>query len=462
MEINDRKRTLIFLNLLITCIATSFLSTALTTALPPIIAEFGIDAAKGQWLTSIYSLVMGITMPLTAFLIKRFSTKKLYITALFILVAGLIVCTAANSFPMLMAGRVLQACSNGITTSLAQVVLLTIYPPERKGTIMGWYGLSVGAAPVIAPTIAGLFVDTVGWRMIFIVTLCILTAALIFAFICFDDVLDTENRRFDVVSFILSIFAFGGLTLGIGNISRGITNPVSAVPLMIGIIGSAFFILRQLKMEQPFLELRVFSNKRFTISVLGSMFLYFVMMGGSVIMPLYVQTILGRSATVSGLVTLPGSLAMAIVSPFAGKIYDKVGMKKLAVSGAIGLLLSSVGMFLITLETPVWVASALFIIRCISIGCVMMPFVTWGVTGISSDNTAHGNALITSLRTIAGAIGSAVFVGIMTFVSSVSAEKYGENAGIHGLNMAFLGMALVSVIMLFVSLFGIKKNSESE
>lgn len=253
MIVNSRKRTLIFLNLLITCIATSFLSTALTTALPPIISEFGIDAAQGQWLTSAYSLVMGITMPLTAFLITRFSTKKLYITALFILVAGLAVCTVANSFPMLMAGRIFQACSNGITTSLAQVVLLTIYPPEKKGTVMGWYGLSVGAAPVIAPTIAGLFVDTIGWRMIFIVTLCILVFALIFAFIYFDDVLDTEVKRFDIISFMLSIFAFGGLTLGIGNVSGGITKPEAYIPLVAGIIGSVCFIYRQLHMRQPFL-----------------------------------------------------------------------------------------------------------------------------------------------------------------------------------------------------------------
>ncbi|MBR1598970.1 MAG: multidrug efflux MFS transporter [Lachnospiraceae bacterium] len=459
MNINPQKRTLIFLNLLIICVATSFLSTALTTALPPIIAEFGIDAARGQWLTSIYSLVMGITMPLTAFLITRFPTKKLYITALFILVAGLIVCTTAHQFPMLMAGRILQACSNGITTSLAQVVLLTIYPPEKKGTIMGWYGLSVGAAPVIAPTIAGLFVDTVGWRMIFIVTLCILAAALLFAFLCFDDVLDTEIRKFDVLSFILSAFAFGGLTLGIGNISRGITNPEAYVPLIIGVIGSIYFVYRQLHIKQPFLELRVFRQRQFTISVLGSMFLYFIMMGGSVIMPIYVQTILGKSATISGLATLPGSLAMAIVSPFAGKIYDKLGMKKLAVCGTIGLFFSSLGMSFITISTPVWVASALFVIRCIAIGCMMMPFVTWGVSGVSAEQIADGNALITSLRTIAGAVGSAVFVGIMTFVSSAGARHYGDSAAIHGLNTAFAGMTVCSLIMFIMCVGYMKKDN---
>lgn len=351
----------------------------------------------------------------------------------------------------MMCGRVLQASGNGILTSMAQVVLLSIYPPEKRGSIMGWYGLSVGAAPVIAPTLAGILVDCCGWRMIFYVAIAIMLVSLVFALNVFDNVLDTTEKKFDVFSFILSAFAFGGITLGVGNISgNGISNPNTYIPLILGVIASVIFIFRQLKLSQPFLELRILRHKDYSLSVIGSMLLYFVMMGSSIIMPLYVQDIMHCSATTSGIVTLPGSLMMAIISPFAGKIYDKLGIKRLFVVGSLVMFISNIGMFFIGMNTPLVLAALLNVIRCISIGCLMMPLVTWGMSKING-NTAHGTALLTSLRTIAGAIGSAVFVGIMTIVGEKSTP-------IHGLNITFAAMAVVSFIMFLISIFGVKEN----
>ncbi len=451
MIITDKKRTLIFINVLITCIASSMLSTALTTALPAINADLNIDVITGQWLTRGYLLAMGIMMPVTAFLKTRFKTRRLYIGSILIFVAGLVICVSAPNFYIMMSGRILQASGNGILTSMAQVVLLSIYPPEKRGSIMGWYGLSVGAAPVIAPTLAGILVDSCGWRMIFYAAIAIMLVSLVFALKVFDNVLDTSEKKFDVLSFVLSAFAFGGITLGVGNISgSGISNPNTYIPLVVGVITAVIFVFRQLKVSQPFLELRILKHKDYTLSVIGSMLLYFVMMGSSIIMPLYVQNIMGCSATTSGIVTLPGSLAMAIISPFAGKIYDKLGIKRLFVVGSAVMCISNIGMFLISINTPLAVAALLNVVRCISIGCLMMPLVTWGMSKISG-NTAHGTALLTSLRTIARAIGSAVFVGIMTIVGERSTP-------IHGLNIAFISMAMVSFIMLLISIFAVKEN----
>ena len=173
----DKRRTLIFTNILIVSIASSFLSTALSTALAPIIVEFGLDADKGQWINSSYSLVMGIIMPLSAFLITRFNIKRLYVSSLAIMIIGLVSSSFATSFPSMMVGRLLQAISSSINTAMAQVVLLTIYPVEKRESIMGWYGLSLSAAPIAAPTIGGLFVDTVGWRMVFVVTTIFMAVA---------------------------------------------------------------------------------------------------------------------------------------------------------------------------------------------------------------------------------------------------------------------------------------------
>lgn len=461
INITDRKRTLIFINILITCIASSMLATALTTALPPIIKTFDISVTTGQWLTSGYSLAMGTMMPLTAFLITRFPTRKLYLSAIGCFILGLLLCAVAPNFQFMMLGRILQACGNGVLISMAQVILLTIYPDEKKGTIMGWYGLSIGAAPVIAPTIAGLLVDSVGWRMIFCIVIFIMLIALVFAIFVFDNVLETVITRFDLLSFILSALAFGGITLGIGNMGNGaFVSFKILLPLAVGCIASVFFVHRQLHLKEPFLELRVLKNKEYTLSLIGSMLLYFVMMGSSIIMPLYVQSIMGYSATLSGLVTLPGSLVMAIVSPFAGKIYDRIGIKKIFVAGALFMLISNIGMFFITMNTSVWIASIYNTIRCAAIGCLLMPLVTWGISGIKIELAAHGSALLTSLRTIAGAIGSAVFVGIMTTVTNSSLASYGARAQIHGLNVAFLVMAFSTTVLLAVAVFLVKPGKE--
>lgn len=248
---------------------------------------------------------------------------------------------------------------------------------------MGWYGLSVSAAPIIAPTLAGIMVDTMGWRMIFIFPLFILFISLIWAVLVFGNVLETQIRSFDVISFIFSILAFGGLTLGIGNVSSaGLTAPAATVPLVVGAAGTVLFVWRQLNLNDPFLELRTLRSQQYAVSVLGSMLLYLAMMGGSLLLPLYVQQVMGLSATTAGLLTLPGSLATTFVSPIAGRFYDKIGMRWLAVLGSAALMFSCGGMYFITLATPLYVAAILNVIRCGAIGCLMMPFVTWGIAGV--------------------------------------------------------------------------------
>ena len=461
-ERSDRGKLLIFVNILISAVASSMLSTATTAALPPIAADLSISLTTGQWMTGGYSLAMGITTPLTAFLIRRIPTRRLYLGGIIVFITGLTISLFSLSFPVMMTGRIIQACGNGILMSIAQVVILTIFPEEKKGTAMGWYGLAIGAAPVVAPTLAGILVDLINWRAIFALILIIMLLSLSVAWFVFDDVLETEKKTFDICSFVLSIFAFGGLTLGIGNIGTyGISDVIVFLPLLLGIAGSAVFALRQLRIEDPFLDIRILKDRTYFLSVTGSMMLYFIMMGSSVIMPLYVQSIMGYSATVSGLVTLPGSLAMAVVSPFAGKIFDRLGIKTLFVAGAGFLVMSNLGMYFVTIHTPLTAAAFFNAIRCIAIGCLMMPLVTWGTSRVDTALVADATALLTSLRTVAGAVGSAVFVGIMSLISRRSAASYGENADIHGLNAAFLCMTLGAVLLLAVAVFCVHSDRQS-
>lgn len=411
--LTSKKRSLIFVCLVVSGIASSTLATAMTTALPDLVRYLGISTSLGQWVTSGYSLAMGVIMPLTAFLITRFPTKKLYMTGIGGFIVGLLFSIFAPNFGLMMVGRVLQACGNGVLMSAAQVIILTVYPDEKKGTMMGTYGLVTTAAPIIAPTIAGLMIEAFGWKSIFYLVLVIMAAAFVFSGIVFEDVLELQDKKFDFLSFVESIFAFGGITLGVGNISSfGLVSTQAGLPLLIGIVFCALFIVRQCRLEKPFLDVEILSNRDYAVSVISSMVLYLVMMGSSVMMPLYVQSVMGYSAVVSGLVTLPGSVATAVVSPLAGRLYDK-----------------------------------------------MMPLLTWGTSNVKSQKVADASSLLTSFRTIAGAIGSAVFVGIMNTVSINSAAAYGDNALMHGMNVSFLWMAIGAVVLLMISIFGVRRST---
>lgn len=458
--LTSKKRSLIFISLIVSGIAASVLATAMTTALPELVNDFGVSTSIGQWVTSGYSLAMGVIMPLTAFLITRFPTKKLYMTGIGGFIVGLLFSIFAPNFGLMMVGRVLQACGNGILMSAAQVVILTVYPDEKKGTMMGTYGLATTAAPIIAPTIVGLMIEAFGWKSIFYLVLVIMAAAFVFSGIVFEDVLELQDKKFDFLSFVESIFAFGGITLGVGNISSfGLVSTQAGLPLLIGIVFCALFIVRQCRLEKPFLDVKILSNRDYAVSVISIMVLYLVMMGSSVMMPLYVQSVMGYSAVISGLVTLPGSFATAIVSPFAGRLYDKMGIKKIFVAGAAILVVSNIGMYFLTMNTPLWVAAGLNVIRNISIGSLMMPLLTWGTSNVKSQKVADASSLLTSFRTIAGAIGSAVFVGIMNTVSINSAAAYGDNALMHGMNVSFLWMAIGAVVLLMISIFGVRRST---
>lgn len=466
--VSDRRRTLIFINIVFTCVAASLLSTALTVAIEPISQVFQINETTTQWLTSGYNLAMGITMPLTAFLVRRFKTKYLYLFGIGIYIIGLIVALVSPGFSVLMVGRVFQACGNGVLLSMSQVVILSIYPPEKKGSAMGWYGLALTAAPVIAPTLSGVLVDTGenGWRLIFAVVLVIMAAAFIMAILVMGNVLDTEALHFDTLSFILSIFAFGGITLGIGNISAGITSLSVWPVLLVGIIGLVLFLIRQVRESEPFLNVKIFKSRDYTLSVIGNMLLYFVMYGGSVMTPLYFQQVMGQSATTAGLYMLPGSLAIAIISPFAGKIYDKVGIKLLFVVGSAAMLVSNLGMGMLTVSTPLWVMSILYCIRSLCIGFMLTPLVTWGTSCVQTHELSDATAIINSFRTIAGSIGSAVFVAIMSMIAATqitanepsTAEE--QLANMSGMDGAYFVMSAFTLILLIIAVFFVRNRKK--
>ncbi|MCH4172480.1 MAG: multidrug efflux MFS transporter [Lactobacillus sp.] len=456
-KISTKARNLTFGVMLIGTMISSLLQTALTTALPDIMKDFQVSATTGQWLTSGFSLAMGIMIPATAFLIKRLPTKILFIGSMALFALGSLLSAIAPAFIVLLLGRIIQALGTGILLSLTQVVILTIYPQSKQGAVMGIYGLAASAAPVIAPTLTGLLIDYMSWRVIFWVGLVIALIDIVLALVAVKNVLPNKKIAFDLPSFLLISVAFTGILIGFGNL--GTTSFFSleiGLPLLLAVIAGLSFVWRSKKVDQPLLDLTAFRNHNFRVAIITSILLYAVLIAASTLLPIYVQSVHHSSATISGLMMLPGSLLMTIMSPITGRLYDRFGIRPLALTGTILMFASSLFMTNLTNNSSIIVLTIAWAVRSCALACVMMPIVTWSVTTLKSDAIASASALLTTLRTIAGAVGAAIFVALMTYVSNMNHPSQKILASAQGMNAAFIGLAVIMAIMIIIVFIGTK------
>lgn len=450
-----KKHKAIFAVLIAGSTVSSLIQSALNTALTPIMADMGVTAATVQWLSSIYSLVAGIVILATAFLIRSVPTRRLYLLAMGAFTVSLLTAALSKTFAVLLCARILQATGMGILLSLAQVVILTIAPPERRGTMMGTYGLAVCAAPVIAPTLAGFLVDACGWHMIFWASFVLAAVIWVLGFFVMENVLETEKQRFDVLSMLLCSLGFTGVLLGAGNISKASFVSVRVLGLLlIGAAALALFVWRQKRLDEPFLELGLLKLREYRLAVFSDMLLYAAMLGAGVLVPIYIQSMRGYSATVSGLTTMPGAVVSAVVSPIAGRMYDKMGIRRLTLIGVSLILAASVGLCFLGPETHLLFITGMYMFRSGGIGMLLMTTVTWGMSYVDRRHTSHGTAMLSSLRTLAGAFGAAVFTAVMELAA-------GGQTGvgmIPGMNTAFRALTCLVVLNLMLAIFCIGRE----
>ncbi|MGM0942426.1 MAG: DHA2 family efflux MFS transporter permease subunit [Bacillota bacterium] len=425
--------------------------TLLATALPHIMIDLQLDANTAQWLQSIFMLVNGIMIPITAFLIERFTTRGLFLSALTIFAIGTIICALAPNFAVLMAGRVAQAAAAGIIMPLMQTILFLIFPIEKRGSAMGMFGLVIAFAPAIGPTLSGWLVEHFPWRSLFFVILPIIIVDIIVAYFILKNITNRTFPKLDILSIILSTLGFGGLLYGFstaGNSGWGSLQVI--LSLVIGAIALTLFIWRQMKLEQPILEFRVFKNSIFTLTTVLGMVAFMAMIGAAVVLPLLAQNMLGFTALESGLMLLPGAVVMGIMNPITGRLFDKFGARWLAI---IGLTIVTVTTFMFTdlsTDTTFTYLATINAIRMFGIAMVMMPVTTAGLNQLSVKLIPHGTAMNNTMRQVAGAIGTALLVTVMTN-SAVPDE--GINGMIHGVNVSFIVAGVFAIIALILSFF---------
>lgn len=435
--------------------------TLLATALPHFMEDLNLTENVAQWLTTIFMLVNGIMIPVTAFLIEKFTTRALFLTAMGLFAFGTLVCAVAPGFALLMAGRVIQASGAGIMMPLMQTVFFIIFPIEKRGTAMGIFGLVIAFAPAIGPTLSGWLVDQYPWRVLFWIILPIAVIDLIIAYFLLKNVTERTFPKVDIASIIFSSLGFGSLLYGFS--TAGATGWGSAQVIMTLAAGSVFlflFIFRQLRLAHPILEFRIFRYGIFTLTTAIGMIAFATMIGGTTILPIYMQDYNHYTAMESGLMLLPGAVVMGFMSPITGRIFDKVGARGLAI---LGLTIVTVTTFMfsnLSLETSFTYLAVVNAVRMFGISMVMMPVTTAGLNQLPQRLIPHGTAMNNTMRQVAGSIGTAILVTVMTN-NALNPNQYGLEGLIHGVNVSFVVAGVISAVGIGLSFF-IKRTAPGD
>lgn len=437
--------------------------TLMITAIPPIMEEMNITANSAQWLTTVFMLVNGIMIPISAFLLERFSTRQLFITAMSVFAFGTLVAGFAPNFEILLLGRVIQSSGAGVMLPLMQTVFLMIFPVNKRGAAMGLVGLVISFAPAIGPALSGWITSHYSWRILFFIILPIALIDIVVAFFTLKNVTEVSKPKVDVPSIILSSFGFGGLLYGFTSAGNyGWSSTSALVTLAVGGVSLLLFITRQLKLEHPMLEFRVFKYSIFPFTVIIGMITFMGLIGAETVIPLFMQNMREFTAFEAGMALLPGALISGFMSPITGRIFDKFGARLLVLTGLIIITISSFAFTKLGPATSFTTITVFYGIRMFGLSMVMMPAATAGLNKLPKRLIPHGAAMDTTMKMIAASVGTAILVTVMTTVTD-SAQRRPEISypDIHGANFAFMVVTLLSLVGVILSFF-IKKPSPHE
>lgn len=462
-EVNTKAiiAVLVFSGLLAT-----FNETILNVALSPLMVEFNVTAGTVQWLITAYMIVVAVLVPVTAFLIQSFKTKQLFLAAMGILLIGTICGICSGSFVMLLISRIIQAAGTGMMIPLMMNTVLTVSPPKSRGTVMGLCGAALTLGPALGPTVAGVVLQFASWHALFVILLVVIVIAMILGSMFLVNVSKVTKPKIDILSIILSTIGFGGLIYGISSISGAGDIKIVAAIFIIGIICLAIFCKRQMSLKEPMLDMRCFKAPVFVIGTLLVMFSMMTVFTMSVMLPMFLQGGIGANSFVAAMALLPATLISAISTPFAGKIYDKVGPKGLL---PVGFAIILIPLFILAhsnSNTSLTVIIVLFIIVDIGIALTMAPSQTTALSPLPREYYPHGVAILNTLQQLSAAIGSSLFIGIMSAkqlkaLSNQATEQVATAIGFSSATLALSGFVLIGLILSLCLAFVKKKPSLS-
>lgn len=435
--------------------------TIMGVALPRLMDGLGITAAAAQWLTTAFLLTMSIVIPITGMLIQRVTTRTLFITAMSLFTAGTLISSAAPGFEVLLVGRVVQAGGTAIMMPLLMTTVTTLVPDHHRGRLMGRIAIVMSVAPALGPTVSGIILQWLDWRWLFIFMLPIAATALILGALRMPNVGEQKIAPIDPLSVLLSVIGFGGIVYGLSAVGERASGSVTVdplIPVAAGVISLAFFVWRQISLQRAdraLLDLRTFLIKPFALSVILFTFASIALFGCLILLPIYVQKVLGFATLETGLVLLPGGLVMGLLGPYVGRLVDQRGARFLLIPGMIVTAIGLWSMGFFTDSTSIWQVLITHIVLSLGLAGVFTPLFAVSLGSLPRGLASHGSAIISTVQQVAGAAGTALFVTVMTLVSTSvagSPEAVDPHALAAGTRVAFLlggATATIGVVFAF-------------
>ena len=452
IQLNSKMQLVILFTLAasLVCIAQSII----TTGIVYLMSDFSVSSTQAQWSYSAFLLVVGVMIPLSAFISRRFRAR----TIIFLL--GSVICYFSTSLIVLIIGRVLQAIGNGVIMPYVQILLLRNIPEEKWQTYMGLYGLVIAIAPVLGSFLGGFVITLYGWRQLFsfftIATVILLLLGIIFV----KDNTPTEDYPLDWLSVVLSITGCAGIMLGFTNVADyGFTHYLVILPIIIGIITLILFVKRQPKLENPLINLSILENKYFLVGTTFIAILFGCMNGCTAIIPIFIQGIAYNSAIFSASVLLPGGLLIIVFNIIGPFLTNRIGIKKVLIMSCIFSIIGFASMMIYNQDSSFEFMTITQTIRFIGVGLALMPATTWTLTMVS-DKVEDGTAVNNTLRQIAAAIGSSLIVVIVAILAGGTIAH--NSASVTAFNQNSLILLILHIIMLILTILYIDDKEKIE
>ncbi len=434
--------------------------TLLSPAFPSIMADLQVDATTVQWLTSAYSLVEAIVIPLSAYLVGRFPTRKLFIAGVSVFAIGSLLAAFAPFFGVLLLGRIFQAASTGVVMPMVFTVILLVFPREKRGSAMGIVSLVIGFAPAVGPSVSGLLVESIGWRSLFVLVAILAVVIVIAATLFLKSYGEFEPTSFDKPSVALCSLGLLGLLYGLATITSSSNIAVPVALIVVGAILLVLFVRRQLSLEVPLLKVDVLKSHRYAIVVALVALLQAALVGTGVLLPIYLQNLLGGSALETGLIMLPGAVLGAIMGFFAGRLFDRFGARRVAIPGALVSAIGGCGLVGFQLDSPI--PYIIVIYTCLGVGmqALVTPLNTWGINSLDNRVIQHANALQNTLNQVGASLGTAILVSLSATSTFLFPEMPALEQAMAGDRIAFVFTAFIMIVMLLVIVFKVKDGKK--
>jgi len=436
-SLTSKERWFAFWSIVLGTFVAVLNNSLINVAIPQLTTDLGSTTTRIQWVITGYTLASGIIVPITGFMEQRIGYKKFMILALSVFTIGTLICAFAWNDMSLIAARILAGLGGGLIMPLSMTIVYKIMLREQIGFAVGLWGIAAMAAPAIGPTLSGYLIEWFNWRFLFIACVPIALFAILMIFLLIKEPPKNQPIKFDLIGFLLSATCAGTLLYALSNgASSGWTSFKIVGLLFIAFWSLVFLIFVERGKDNAVIDISLFKNYKFTISVVASSFVMMGMMGGTFLAPLFLQNIQSYSAISTGLILLPQAVAMALMMPIAGKLVDKIGIVPLCL---FGLTLTSVMTYHLHTLTPqtsrLWFETVM-VVRGMGIGLCLMPLSTVGMNAIAEEVSAakvsSASAASNLIRTLAGSMAIAIFTFIMQNRTALHSQHIAESVTAEG------------------------------